>query len=194
VGWHVQTDQFVFYTFDFDATAIGLFDFDTGPTFQSYYLLLRGRRLSPDGNWLAYVSSGRRSDFVPDRLELINLTDQSIIVPLRVRVKEGVTPPVWSLYLNQPRLAILAGPAEDYDPLPIPTRLLVLSLDQQTDPQIVARAGEGEEFASPVFCSDGALLYQAHSGETYRLLRQMPGQEAETLFTADQPFHPLACP
>jgi len=194
-GWHLETDQLIYYTFDFGATAFGLFDLTSGDsTLQSPYLLLRGRRLSPDGNWLAFLTSGRRPDLPPDRLELIDLTKGSFTILLRVRLHEGLLAPVWSLYMAQSRLAILAGPISDFEETPTPTQLFLFSPDPQTPPLMLAQAADGEELASPVFCADGSLLYLARAPGSYRLLRQAPDQASETLFEADQPFHPLACP
>jgi hypothetical protein len=195
VGWNIKTGQLVYYTFDFDATAFGLFDLTSGvPTSQGPYLLLRGRRLSPDGAWLAYVVNGRRPDLPPDRLDLIDVTQGTFTTPLRVRLHQGLMEPVWSSYLAHARLAILGGPISDYEEAPTPTRLFVLSSDPQTPPFTLAQAAEGEELASPVFCADGALLYLVRSPGSHRILRQAPDQSAEILFSSDQPFHPIACP
>jgi hypothetical protein len=169
VGWNLKTGQFVFYTFEFNATSAGLFDLEAGePSFQTYPLLMRGRRLGPDGDWLAYISS--------------------------VRNREGVHPPVWSLNLAKPELAILAGRVADDQSLPSPTRLLLTRPDKPGRPQVVAQAAADERFASPVFCLDGALLYQAERQGRYRLQRHMAGEPAQTLLTLDEPFFPLACP
>jgi hypothetical protein len=57
----------------------------------------------------------------------------------------------------------------------------------------VAQAGPGEQFAGPVFCRSGALLYVAEQAGRYELRRQQPGHPAETLFSLERPFRPLAC-
>jgi hypothetical protein len=57
----------------------------------------------------------------------------------------------------------------------------------------VAQAGEGEQFASPVFCRNGDLLYLAEAAGRYELRRQQPGQAAKTLFSLERPFYPIGC-
>jgi hypothetical protein len=195
VGWNLKTGQFVFYTFEFNATSAGLFDLEAGePSFQTYPLLMRGRRLGPDGDWLAYISSGRRPDAVPDRVEVMQFSTAWAATLFFVRNREGVHPPVWSLNLAKPELAILAGRVADDQSLPSPTRLLLTRPDKPGRPQVVAQAAADERFASPVFCLDGALLYQVERQGRYRLQRHMAGEPAQTLLTLDEPFFPLACP
>jgi hypothetical protein len=195
VGWNMETGQFVFYAFEFNATSVGLFGLEAEkPAYQTYPMLMRGRRLSPDGNWLSYISSGRRPDAVPDRVEVIHLSTKWAVTLFFVRTREGVYPPVWPLNLSQPRLAVLAGDVADDQALPAPTRLLVTWPDQPGRPEVVAQAAVGERFISPVFCLDGALLYGVERQGEYRLQRQPPGSPAQTLLRLDEPFYPLACP
>ena len=165
-GWNQETEQIVFVKRAWQgATGIGLLDPESGAMRRAkvYVYPLRARRLSPDGNWLAFLIGAR------NRLA------------------------VWSPYLAEPRVAMLAGPLAE-DGLLWPTRILVASPEQPGRYEVAVEGTEGEGLAGPVFCADGGLLYRADEDGQYRLMRQSPGRSAELLFSSDQPFRPLACP
>jgi hypothetical protein len=150
--------------------------------------------LSPDGEWLAFLASSLNSTMPPNRLEVINLNDESTQAVMILNITEAFWPPVWSFNLAQPRLAALAGPVINEREPALPTRLLVASPYQTNEFQVVAEAVGAERFVSPVFCADGALLYLVEADDVYQIRRQMPDRQAQTLATFAQPFYPLACP
>jgi hypothetical protein len=45
-----------------------------------------------------------------------------------------------------------------------------------------------------VFCADGALLYSSDIDDERRLIRQVPGEEAQSWLMFDQSLRPVACP
>jgi hypothetical protein len=98
----------------------------------------------------------------------------------------------WSPDLERPALALLAGPIIAAEAVS-PTRLLWVDPNDPEAGVEVAQAGEGEQFASPIFCHNGDLLYVAEQAGRYELRRQHPGQPAQTLLSLEQPFYPIAC-
>lgn len=194
-GWQVKEQQLVFTRTWMGATGIGLLEPISGDVrrVKLYIHPLRARRLSLDGNWLAYLVGVRNLIDPPYRLDVLNLTTLTETTLIRGKAGEGLSPAEWSPYLAQPRLAVLAGPLADRGTLR-PTRLLLFSPDQPENFTVLTEAGEGEQLALPVFCADGSLLYRVERDDHYQLMRQQPGQRADLLFTRDQPFQPLACP
>jgi hypothetical protein len=194
MGWNLETGQLVAKRTWFGATYLGLFD----PISKNisrprpYFQYLQARKLSPDGNWVAYL--GRFQNFFgpPDGLNVINMTEDLHTTLIQVKSGEGLSTPVWSPGLDQSTLAVLSGPVVDGDDLR-PIRLLITSPDRPGDHTVVAEAAPGEAFAMPVFCPDGALLYRVEQSGQYHLRRQMPNHPPETLLTLDHPFQPLAC-
>lgn len=195
LGWNIRSGRLVSHISQPERYQLGLFDIASGDVLdRPYYLLLRGRALSPDGEWLAYLVSSLNSTMPPNRLEVLNLTDESAQALIVTRLDEAFWPPVWSPYLARPMLAALAGSTVDNNELPPPTRLFIAWPDRPNEFQIVAEAAPGEQFASPVFCTDGALLYLVQANGEYRLQRQIPGQPAQIVGRFERPLYPLACP
>jgi len=195
-GWNQEAGQIVFVKRAWQgATGIGLLDPESGAMRRAkvYVYPLRARRLSPDGNWLAYLTGVRNRLDPPYRLELLNLETLTESPLVQVGDDEAIGPAVWSPYLAEPRVAMLAGPLAE-DGLLWPTRILVASPEQPGRYEVAVEGTEGEGLAGPVFCADGGLLYRADEDGQYRLMRQSPGRSAELLFSSDQPFRPLACP
>jgi hypothetical protein len=198
IGWNIQTGQLVSTSSWFDEVYLGLFDLSSGRIArmtQPLYLPLRARRLSPDGNWLAYLASAQNVVGPPDSVGLLNLSEEKISTLLRVEAGEGLAPPVWSFNWEQPVLAVLAGPVVEGDELlTAPTRLLLAWPGWPNAPVMVAQASAGERLALPVFCASEGLLYIAERAGRYRLQRQSSSLQTETLLETDQPVWPLACP
>jgi hypothetical protein len=198
LGWNVTAGRLVSTSSWFDEIYIGLFDLPTGRITrmtQPFYLPLRSRRLSPDGNWLAYLAGAKNILGPPDRVDLLHLVDERQLSLIEVEEGQGIGPPVWSLNWEQPALAVLSGPATERNQvLPTPVRLLIASPDQPDEVTVVAEAAAGEQLATPIFCPDGAVLYVVEQPASYQLRRQEPGQPARTLLEQDQPFRPIACP
>jgi hypothetical protein len=197
-GYYPSAGRLVSTSSWFDEVYIGLFDLPTGRIArmtQPFYLPLKSRRLSPDGNWLAYLAGAKNVLGPPDRVDMIHLVDEQQLSLIEVEEGQGIGPPVWSLNWEQPILAVLAGPAAERNQvLPAPARLVIASPNPPDDPIIVAEAGAGEQLATPIFCPDGSLLYIVEQPESYQLRRQKPGQPADMLLEQDQPFRPIACP
>jgi hypothetical protein len=192
MGWNVKAEQLVAAI---GGTYIGLLDMPSGgieSLIRPYYQPIRTPRLSPDGNWLAYMAGVENLFGSPDTLEVFDVIGNSGTILLQAEAGEGLDPPVWSLYLDQLDLAVLTGPIAEDAGRPA-TRLLVTSPEQSDAFQLVAQAAGDERFAIPVFCADGALLYRVEENGRYHLRRQMPGFPAETLLTLDYAFQPLAC-
>lgn len=198
LGWNVTAGRLVSTSSWFDEVYIGLFDLPSGRIArmtQPFYLPLRSRRLSPDGNWLAYLAGAKNILGPPDRVDLIHLVDERQMSLIEVEEGQGIGPPVWSLNWEQPALAVLIGPATERNQvLPRPARLVIASPGRPDEVTVVAEAGAGEQLATPVFCPDGALLYIVEQPEGYQLRRQTPGQPARMLLEQDRPFRPIACP
>jgi hypothetical protein len=195
LGWNVEAGRLVSTASWFNETYIGLFDMASGritPMARPDYQPLQGRRLSPDGNWVAYLGGIRNILGPPDRLDALHLVDETDVTLVQVEKGEGLWLPAWSLYLDQPHLSVLAGPvvAANLER----SRLLIASPEQPNQFTLVAQAAAGEELASPVFCSDGSLLYRVERQGRYRLQQQGPGQPARVLFEFEQPLAPVACP
>ena len=196
LGWNNKTKRLVPAAMWVDGRYIGFLDLtERGilPNVRYHYRPLRSHKLSPDGEWLAYLAGAQNPSGPPDSLGVINTGEQSDQTLIQVETGNGLEAPVWSLNLDQPQVAVLAGPVIDGESIN-PIRLLVASPDQPDTFLIIAEANEGEHFASPVFCSDGALLYRVERDGQYLLQHQMTGSPAQTLLTQDHPFQPLACP
>ena len=195
LGWNADTQQLVSHVFHPDGYHLALVDVETGAMQRrAYHLPLQGHSLAPNGEWLAYLASSINITWPPNRLALINLVDGSFEGLLSIKVGEAFLTPVWSRNLEQPLLAVLAGPVAEGNFLPTPIRLAVASPNNPGEFQNVAIAISNEQFASPVFCSDGKLLYRSELYGQYRLIRQAAGEQPETLFASEQPFEPFACP
>ncbi len=195
-GWNVKREQLVFIRRAWvGATGIGLLDPDSGAMQRAkvYVYPLRARRLSPNGDWMAYLTGTRNRFDPPYRLELLGLENLAEISLIELDQGQGLGPAVWSPYLADSRLAALAGPLAEDGSLR-PTRLLVARPDRPGSFRLVAEANAGEQLASPVFCADGSLLYRAAQDGRYHLKRQQPGLPADLLFSSDRPFRPVACP
>ena len=196
LGWHTAKEQLISLVAQPEGGRhLGLLDVSSGAEVSSfaYYLPLRGRRVSPNGEWLAYLVSSATALHPPNRLEVINLSDGSFDALARMPFGQAFLAPVWSSKLDQPQAAALLGPVGP-DEYPIPNVLMLVTPGQSALPTLVAEAASDEVFASPVFCINGDLLYRAERHKAFRLLRQTPGDPPQTLLTFDQALHPLACP
>ncbi len=194
-GWNDRAGQIVFVKRAWQgATGIGLLEPHSGAMRRAkvYINPLYARRFSPDGNWLAYLTGVSNRLDPPYRLELLNLETLAESTLVQVGADEAIGPAVWSPYLDDPRVAVLAGRLAA-DGLLRPTRLLVAEPDRPGHYEVAVEAAGGEELATPVFCADGGLLYRVDEAGQYRLMRLVPGQPAELLFSSNQPFRPLAC-
>lgn len=194
-GWHAGTDNLVFVRTWMGTMAIGLLEPETGSMsrLKIYVHPLRARQLSPDGAWLAYLTGLYNLFDPPYRLDVLNIETRDEATLIQGDKNKRLGPPNWSRYLADPRLAVLAGPLVKGDRLR-PTDLLLASPQEGSQVITLATAGPGEQLATPVFCSDGSLLYRVDTEDRYRLVRHAPGGQAQTLLTSDLPFLPVACP
>lgn len=196
LGWNIKTKRLVPAAMWVDGRYIGLLDLtERGilPNARYYDRPLRSHKLSPDGEWLAYLAETQNPSGPLEKLGVIYTSEQTDQTLIQVEPGEGLETPVWSLNLDQPQLAVLAGPVIDGEKID-PVRLLVASPNQPDNFTVIAEARAGERFASPVFCSDGALLYRVERDGQFQLQHQVPDSPAQTLLTQDHPFQPLACP
>ena len=194
-GWNTNSGQLISTDAWFGEIYLGLFDVESGTTtrtVQPPYLLLRSRRLSYDGNWLAHLVGDENLLGRADRLVVLDLNDGLHNTLIQVEPGEGLESPTWSLYLDHSTLTVLSGSVTETGEL-IPTRLLVASPDQPETFFIAAQATEGERLSTPVFCADGTLLYQAQQDGRYHLHQLASGLPTKTLLTLEFPFQLLAC-
>jgi hypothetical protein len=197
MGWHIDTGRLVAARFRVGEIELGLLDIEANHISHAVRRLdqraLNPRGLSPDGNWLAY-RAGLLSLFgSSNRMDILNIGRQTTTTLIRAEPGHGLGRPIWSPYLAQPALALLAGPVDSSDILR-PTRLFLFHPDQPEEASLVVEAARGELLAGPVFCQDGSLLYRVEVNGQYRLQRQQPGEsQAQTILTLDQPFRALAC-
>jgi hypothetical protein len=195
-GWNTAADELVFVKRAWQgATGIGFLDPDSGGISRAkiYVHPLRARRLSPNGSWLAYLTGARNRFDPPYRLDLLNLNNLTETTLLELKDGHAIGPAIWSLFLAEPQLAVLAGPLDEDETL-LPTRLLVTSPDQPATYVTVAEVAADDRLAAPTFCPDGGLLYRVDHDGHYQLRRQQPDREVEQLLTLDRPFQPVACP
>ncbi len=195
-GWNAKAEQIVFVKRDWvGATGIGLLEPDSGAIRRAkiYVYPVRARRLSPDGNWLAYLTGVRNRLDPPYRLELLNLETLEESTLVQVEGNEAIGPAIWSPYLDDPRVAVLSGPIAANEILH-PTGLLIASPDQPGSSRLIVEAEASERLATPVFCADGGLLYRVDREDEYSLMYLHPDQGARLLLTSNRPFQPVACP
>jgi hypothetical protein len=195
MGWQPASRQLVAIGYRTYGTILGLLD----PAGSQLTWLasppahaLKTLGLSPAGDWLAYPT-GLPSLFGPSsRVYFLHLEQPGPPSSLRLEAGNSLASLAWSPYLDQAALAVLAGPiASDYTIRP--SQLLRVDPTRPEEYVKVAQAGPGEQFASPIFCRSGALLYVVEQAGRYELRRQQPGHPAKTLLHLDQPFRPLAC-
>jgi hypothetical protein len=148
--------------------------------------------LSPDGAWLAYPA-GVSPLYGPSNLVYLLDLNRDPTTVHTLRLDGGLALLAWSSYLDQPALALLSGSLRnDYT---IRSRRLLLLKPGQPETLIeVAQAGRRQRLAAPIFCRSGELLYRLTDQDQHHLIRQAPGQPAQTLLTLNRPFQPLACP
>jgi len=141
LGWNIETGRPVVARPWFDATYIDLLDLRFGNVkrVHSYFQPLLAPRLNPPGNWLSYVMDFQRTLDTPPGLGLLDLSAQKQTILIQVGPGEGLGPPVWSLYLNQPTLAVLAGPLVGGNLLRS-SQLLIVSPDRPEAYEIVTVA------------------------------------------------------
>jgi len=155
-------------------------------------LAIKAQSLNPSGDWLVYPT-GLPSLFGPSsRVYLLHLARPGWPPPIRLGAGQGLASMAWSPDLERPALALLAGPIIAAEAVH-PSRLLWVDPNRPEAYVEVAQAGEGEQFASPIFCHNGDLLYVAEQAGRYELRRQQPGQPAQTLLSLERPFYPVVC-
>jgi hypothetical protein len=177
------------------AIGIGLLDPGSGAIRRAkvYIQPLRARRLSPDGNWLTYLTGVRNRFDPPYRLDALNLETLQETTLVEVEDHQAIGSAIWSPYLAHSQLAVLAG-SLDQDGMLQPARILLAGPDEPGTKEVVVEASPGEQVAMPVFCRDGSLLYRTEQDGQYRLMHQSPATDPAVLLTRDRPFQPLACP
>jgi len=196
LGWQAATGRLVSVNLRAEETHLGLLDLEdaemawlANPPSQ----VLWPNGLSPDGAWLAYPA-GVSPLYGPSNLVyLLDLNgDPTTVHTLRLD-GGGLALLAWSPYLDQPALALLSGSLRnDYT---IRSRQLLLLKPGQPETLIeVAQAGRRQRLGAPTFCRNGELLYRLTNQDQHTLMRQAPGQPAQTLLTLNRPFQPLACP
>ena len=196
LGWNLKNERLVSANGWFQGRYIGDLDLDSRgilPNVRFHYRPLRSHTLSPAGDWLAYLGGTLNADGPPNKVGVLGLSENVDQTLIRVEAGQGLSPPVWSLNLDQPALAALSGPVDDdeFDPI----RLVKALPAEPNGFSIVAEvtAGLDVEFATPIFCTDGAMMYQTKQQGQYHLQKQQPGSQAETLLVQDSSFQPLAC-
>lgn len=197
MGWHAETRRPVAARFGSREIELGLLDMQAHALSHVARQLdqraLNPRGLSPDGNWLAYRAGVLSLFGPPNRMDILNISQQTTTTLIRAEPGHGLSRPIWSPYLAQPALALLTGPVGSSDILR-PTRLLVFYPNESLEARLVVEATREELLAGPVFCQDGSLLYRVEVNGQYRLQRQQPEEHAtQTILTLDQPFRMLAC-
>jgi hypothetical protein len=123
------------------------------------------------------------------------MSDQSeAILLVELLGDHALWPPVWSMNLNDPKLATLGGPVVPDQLHPFPKWLILADPNYPNGKLPLAEALEGETLAYPIFCADGSIAYRVAREGEYRLIRYNYGSTRETLLTTNWPFQPLACP
>jgi hypothetical protein len=194
LGWNQQAQQLVFQSPWMDFTNLGLIEPTTGniSKLQMHIKPIQMRELSPDGQWLIILPEPDNLFERPHQLSLFNMEDLTTNKFLEIMAEEGIGSTIWSLYLDQPQIAILFGPLYGDDAMRL-QRLAIAVPDQPETLTTVVEAGTGEQLASPVFCSDGSLLYQVEKNSQFQLNRWNPDQASQTLLTLNQPFELMVC-
>jgi hypothetical protein len=195
LGWHLADQRLVTVGFRSYGSMLGLLDPAADRMTWLANLPVRAvspQGLSPAGDWLAYPT-GVASLFGPANWVYLQRPDgQGRLTSLRFDPGQMLASLTWSPELNRPRLALLVGPLQTSDTIR-PSQLLWVD---PTRPQAyveVARAGPGQQLASPIFCRNGDLLYVVEGDGRYELRRQPPGQPALTLLTLDRAIYPVIC-
>jgi hypothetical protein len=194
LGWNQQAQQLVFQSPWMDFTNLGLIEPTTGniSKLQMHIKPIQMRELSPDGQWLIILPEPDNLFERPHQLSLFNMEDLTTNKFLEIMAEEGIGSTIWSLYLDQPQIAILFGPLYGDDAMRL-QRLAIAVPNQPETLNTVVEAGTGEQLASPVFCSDGSLLYQVEKNSQFQLNRWNPDQASQTLLTLNQPFELMVC-
>ena len=197
LGWHTDRQQVVATTSSLGETFVGLLDWETGfikRLAPPYDRAFRSPRLSPDGRWLAHLSGMQKLSEPSPRVNLLNVADGVEITLIQADRGQGLDSIRWSFDPVRPKLAALVGPLGEQDKIFRPTQIFVVSPDRPAEVTMITQAEAGERLATPIFCSDGALLYRVIQEGRHHLRRQRPGSAAKTLLVTDQPFWPLGCP
>jgi len=196
VGWNIATGRPVSVRPWFSTTYVGLLNLEDGTITraQSYFFPLQTPHLTPNGERLAYLANRAQPYFPPRQLSMLALLDQKDTTLLELPPDQYLAAPGWSLYTDQPALAVLSGAINQSDVQPA-SQLHLIWPDRPEASTVVAHAAPNEALATPVFCANGDLLYrlERQNGE-YQLQRQPPGLRAQTLLTLDRKFYPVACP
>jgi hypothetical protein len=159
----------------------------------SYFKPFRAPQLSPEGAWLAYLAGSDEPALPATRLGLLHLPAKKDTTIFQVEAGQGIAFPTWSTHLDQPVLAALTGPIGPEGKLQ-PNQLLIIAPEQADQVTVVAQVAGGAQLGTPIFCSNGALLYRLQRGEAYELIYQSPGLRARPLLTERHLFRPVACP
>jgi hypothetical protein len=195
LGWRLASRQLVTLGARPYGTLLGLLDPATNQVewrASPPATAIRAKSLSSDGDWLVSPTGLPSLSGPSSRIYLLHLDRPGSPTPFRLGPGQGLASLAWSLDLKRPALALLAGPIVAADAVRA-TRLLWMDPDQPEAYVEVAQAGEGEQFASAVFCHNGDLLYVAEQAGRYELRRQQPGQPARSLFSLERPFYPIVC-
>jgi hypothetical protein len=200
MGWHAATQQPVVVFIRSGNPLLGLLDIETGRISNPVLPDLRGletRRLSPAGEWLVYPANPRHLFGSSNRVDVLDLSQDRRATLIELAADQRLGHPVWSLYLEQPQAAFVAGPVgepvEQGNDTFRSIRLLVAQPDHPGEYTLVTEVNPGERLATPRFCRDGSLLYRVEQAGRYHLRRQRPGAPAQTLLTLGYPVRPLAC-
>ena len=194
VGWNTQNGQLVTHISHLQEAYLGLFDLASGAiTSRPHDSPLKYYTPSPGGNWLAYLNWSREGPL--QRLEVLNMSDQSEATLLVELLGDyALWPPVWSMNLNDPKIAILGGPVIPDQVHPFPKWLILADPNYPNGKLPLAEALEGEALAYPIFCADGSIAYRVAREGEYRFIHYNYGSTRETWLTTNWPFLPLACP
>lgn len=195
LGWHLAERRLITADFHTYGSLLGLLDPAHDLMDRLAYLPLRAissQSLSPAGDWLAYPTGVATFFGASNRLYLQRLDGHMPLTPLQFDPGQNLASLSWSPNLNRPALALLVGPMAAADTIR-PTHLLWVDPNRPADYIEVAQAGDGEQFANPILCRSGQLLYVAKQDARYELRLQQLGQPATTLLNLEHSIYPLVC-
>lgn len=196
LGWNESAKQLVFHSPWMDFTNLGLLEPNTGAIsdLQMYIKPIQMRDLSPDGRWLVVLPEPDNLFERPRRLNLFDVNRLTSTKFLEIMADEGIGPTAWSLYLENPQIAILFGPLYGDDAMRL-NRLAIATPGQPETLTTIVEAAAGQQLAAPVFCRNGSLLYQIEENGRFELRRWRPDTPQQTTpLTLAESFKPVACP
>ena len=195
LGWHLANRRLITAGFHTYGALLGLLDPANDQIDRLTYLPLRAissQSLSPAGDWLAYPTGVATLFGASNRLYLLPLDGHVPLTPLQFDPGQKLASLSWSRNLTRPALALLVGPLGTGDRIR-PTHLLWVDPNRPAEYIEVAQAGAGEQFANPIFCRNGELLYVMKQDSRYELRLQRVGHPAATLLSLEQAIYPLVC-